>query len=109
MIPETSEPEKKKNFTAVIRCAYTPDKEQASVNFGSSEDSGWHGKCLFTDNCIDLSFNCRGAEHPPRFSYLYKTSDGCYTGRDYRGREISMKFLEEFAWDGVEWQIIDAV
>ena len=99
----------KASLTANIRCAYTPDRSQASVNFGSIEDSGWHGKCLCTDRCIDLSFNCRDAEYTPHFSYLYKTSDGCYQGHDYAGREVSMTLLDEWEWNGDEWQILDAV
>ena len=89
---------------AVIYLARSPDGRQSVVNFQSSDNSGWHGKCVIRDDAIMVTFNWRGLQ-PWHATFCQRAGDA-YLGYEYAGRAVRITPLRElwhFRHD--EWQL----
>ena len=95
---------------AVIYLARSRDRKESSVDYQSSENSGWHGKCIWNDNVILLSFNAKGEGFPLR-STLCQRVDDVYLGYDYASRPVRLVPLRN-VWQvdrNNEWQVVGTV
>ena len=78
---------------AVIYLARSPDGCRSSVNYQSSDMSGWHGKCVFRDYESMLTFNARGTQH--WHATFCKRVGDVYLGYAHAGRAMRLAPLDE--------------